>query len=672
MKTIVIISLLVVLLAYITGCVIRSWFNIKYISYNIPVGFFLMLGIIEYLFFFVSFFKLENKFYVYLLILYIVVICLLFVLRIKSIIPIIKEECKNKIEIMFAFLSTALFLFLFSKININYMNEDIIFYNKLIYDRMQLNSITITEGYYISQHYYSFFSAIISFFTVLLNKIMYVDFPVLGYYLWIPTIVLFIIVPLQIMDLKNILIKRFSKRSTFFILILLIVFVFSDEWMFAGGMYGNTMRRFILAMLLIVMGNYLNSKENGYMFIGFLLSGAMIAASSSSLFILLALLVCFIIGNAFLDKQKYLGLVLLIAIPCLFTSFYIMRGLTYIVALALLLGLILQVTDKLYFVEKLIRKFRYILILIIPLSFILLGFYSPNQTLTNFFNEMNIDNLRPHLNYINFNSNAVLSFRNILFWIIVIICALKLIKEKNGIYVYLLTLVICFYNPFVYQGVSLSLTKANYFRLNDLIYNILFFLICIIILFKSKRYRKIKITMLVLICIFNWGTAFLWLKNRIIDLVEYNVLYKIPYKEIEVIEELKNKYLIEDRKYIVGSHILGIEMYTNYKFINPLSRCPDPIQLSLINKNQYDVIFYPQQYYQFSTDYTFACAVAKQNDLEYFIENAQYDWMIEEYLWPCAIQQFELNNYRVWKLDYNLWDYNVESGLVPDTREIPD
>ena len=349
-----------------------------------------------------------------------------------------------------------------------------------------------------------------------------------------------------------------------------------------------------------------------------------------------------------------------------------MRGLTYIVALALLLGLILQVTDKLYFVEKLIRKFRYILILIIPLSFILLGFYSPNQTLTNFFNEMNIDNLRPHLNYINFNSNAVLSFRNILFWIIVIICALKLIKEKNGIYVYLLTLVICFYNPFVYQGVSLSLTKANYFRLNDLIYNILFFLICIIILFKSKRYRKIKITMLVLICIFNWGTAFLWLKNRIIDLVEYNVLYKIPYKEIEVIEELKNKYLIEDRKYIVGSHILGIEMYTNYKFINPLSRCPDPIQLSLINKNQYDVIFYPQQYYQFSTDYTFACAVAKQNDLEYFIENAQYDWMIEEYLWPCAIQQFELNNYRVWKLDYNLWDYNVESGLVPDTREIPD
>ena len=113
-------------------------------------------------------------------------------------------------------------------------------------------------------------------------------------------------------------------------------------------------------------------------------------------------------------------------------------------------------------------------------------------------------------------------------------------------------------------------------------------------------------------------------------------------------------------------------MYTNYKFINPLSRCPDPIQLSLINKNQYDVIFYPQQYYQFSTDYTFACAVAKQNDLEYFIENAQYDWMIEEYLWPCAIQQFELNNYRVWKLDYNLWDYNVESGLVPDTREIPD
>ena len=537
---------------------------------------------------------------------------------------------------------------------------------------MQLNSITITEGYYISQHYYSFFSAIISFFTVLLNKIMYVDFPVLGYYLWIPTIVLFIIVPLQIMDLKNILIKRFSKRSTFFILILLIVFVFSDEWMFAGGMYGNTMRRFILAMLLIVMGNYLNSKENGYMFIGFLLSGAMIAASSSSLFILLALLVCFIIGNAFLDKQKYLGLVLLIAIPCLFTSFYIMRGLTYIVALALLLGLILQVTDKLYFVEKLIRKFRYILILIIPLSFILLGFYSPNQTLTNFFNEMNIDNLRPHLNYINFNSNAVLSFRNILFWIIVIICALKLIKEKNGIYVYLLTLVICFYNPFVYQGVSLSLTKANYFRLNDLIYNILFFLICIIILFKSKRYRKIKITMLVLICIFNWGTAFLWLKNRIIDLVEYNVLYKIPYKEIEVIEELKNKYLIEDRKYIVGSHILGIEMYTNYKFINPLSRCPDPIQLSLINKNQYDVIFYPQQYYQFSTDYTFACAVAKQNDLEYFIENAQYDWMIEEYLWPCAIQQFELNNYRVWKLDYNLWDYNVESGLVPDTREIPD
>ena len=206
--------MLVVLLAYITGCVIRSWFNIKYISYNIPVGFFLMLGIIEYLFFFVSFFKLENKFYVYLLILYIVVICLLFVLRIKSIIPIIKEECKNKIEIMFAFLFTALFLFLFSKININYMNEDIIFYNKLIYDRMQLNSITITEGYYISQHYYSFFSAIISFFTVLLNKIMYVDFPVLGYYLWIPTIVLFIIVPLQIMDLKNILIKRFSKRTS--------------------------------------------------------------------------------------------------------------------------------------------------------------------------------------------------------------------------------------------------------------------------------------------------------------------------------------------------------------------------------------------------------------------------------------------------------------------------
>lgn len=671
MKTVLIISLFAILLAFITGCVVRSWYNVKYISFNIPIGFFMMLGLFEYLFMFVSFFQLENKFYVYLFALYIVIICLLFILRINKIIPILKQESNNKLEILLAFSMTILFLFVFSKLSLNYMNEDIIYYNKLIYDKLQLNNITLPEGYYISQHYYSFFSSLISFVTTLLEDFMFVDYASLGYYLWIPTTVLFVIVPLQILDLKTILKKFFLKKYIILVLILLIIFVFADEWMFAGAMYGNTLRRFVLAMLILAIFHNQESKCFKSGFIVFILSGAMIATSSSSLFILFALILCYVFGNAFLNRNDYLDTVLLVAIPCLFTSYYIMRELTYLASIVVFLLFCLKIFKKLYIFEKMIRKYRYILICVIPAIFILIGFYGGIKTQTSFFNEMNIDNLRPHLNYINFDTNAILSIRNILFWIIVFIWLVKMIKTGRKGYIYFLVFIICLYNPFVYQGVSISLTKANYFRLNDLIYNIIFFAFCIFMFFRVKKGNNIILLIFILLFAFQLGTTVSWIKNRAINSNECSSLYKMPYKDIEVIEKLNKEYLIEDRAYIVGSHILGIEMYSNYKFINPLSRCPDPIQLSRVNKNQYDVIFYPQQYYQFEADYTYACAVAKQKNLEYFIENAQYDWMIEEFIWPCAIQQFELNNYRVWKMDYNLWNYNIENGLAPDSRKIP-
>lgn len=672
MKTIILCGLFLILCSYLTGNLILSVFKVNQIKFALPIGLFCFLGIVEVLFFPISLFKLNNYFYYYCFVFIITLIMILTLIRMRHIIISIK---KRKIDIKLILVSiifTFILLIIYKNVSLNYMKDDILYYNKLIYDKMQFNDISSVHNLYISQHYYTLLASCFVLFKSIFSNFISVDHSTIAYFLWVPAIVFYTVIPLQIFDLYSSFNKYLVKWKAFLLTGLLAIFFLSDEWVFTGIMYGNTIRPFILSMLIMILLqiDIESNKKIINNLVLFLLSSAMISVSSSSLFILFAFVFCFILTCTFLRKNNYLQNIIWICIPCFFTSLYLLSKITFLAICLIILLIIIDFFNKTAALEKFIFNFRFIIVSLFVFLLIITGLTVGKNSPISFFTDMNIDMLRPHLVYLNFFGGKIyLAFRNTIFWIFVLsTIVISLMNQKKTLAIFITLFLGCFFNPFVCKGLYLLLTSDNYYRLTDLIYNTYIFCSCLLMVAYNNKVRNLTVLIMLILTSGNLLLSVEWGKVRI-EKEGFNILYKMPQKDIEVIKLLYEDYLSKENQTKVGSHIVGIELITDYKIINALPRNPNPLEPS--NANTYSSVFYPQFYYQFDADYTYACAIAKENKLDYFIENAQYDWMIEEYIWPCANKLFELNNYRIWKLDFDLWNYNIKMNNSPDTRVIP-
>ena len=70
----------------------------------------------------------------------------------------------------------------------------------------------------------------------------------------------------------------------------------------------------------------------------------------------------------------------------------------------------------------------------------------------------------------------------------------------------------------------------------------------------------------------------------------------------------------------------------------------------------------------YEVNYEKACELAYEKEIEYSIIDAQYNWKLEQGLWPCIEKVLEFENYRVFKMRYDLWDWNIKQGYITDTR----
>ncbi|MEG0576433.1 MAG: hypothetical protein RR500_01070, partial [Bacilli bacterium] len=113
----------------------------------------------------------------------------------------------------------------------------------------------------------------------------------------------------------------------------------------------------------------------------------------------------------------------------------------------------------------------------------------------------------------------------------------------------------------------------------------------------------------------------------------------------------------------VASHIYGLQLFSNYKLNNLLS---DRFAYAIIEDDEFEQIFYRRQpgIEDYPANYEKSCSFAASKSLDYVILDAQYNWQLQEGLWPCSELLFEEGNYRVLKMNYDYWNWNILQGYT--------
>ena len=150
-------------------------------------------------------------------------------------------------------------------------------------------------------------------------------------------------------------------------------------------------------------------------------------------------------------------------------------------------------------------------------------------------------------------------------------------------------------------------------------------------------------------------------------LKDFNHLYHIDDGDIEVMEILERDYLSKDDKqsYNFASQIYGAQLFSKEKIDNILE---DRFAYVVFDSSEFERVFYRRQpgVEDTEVDYSHACGLALSKNLDYVIIDAQYNWQLQEGLWPCAEVLFEHDYYRVLKMNYDYYNYNLQQGIVEE------
>ncbi|MEG1462785.1 MAG: hypothetical protein RSC48_06715, partial [Anaerorhabdus sp.] len=145
----------------------------------------------------------------------------------------------------------------------------------------------------------------------------------------------------------------------------------------------------------------------------------------------------------------------------------------------------------------------------------------------------------------------------------------------------------------------------------------------------------------------------------------YNYIYHTDNQDIKVIEKLSEEYLKFEEKdqFNIASQIYGGQFFTDYKITNLLE---DRFSYVMRELSEFERVFYRRTpgYDDLLVNYNHACSLAFEKQTDYVILDAQYNWELQEGLWPCSELLFEEDNYRVLKMNYDYWEWNILQGYT--------
>lgn len=678
MKIYIFTSLLILIFSFLLGAVIFDICNLDKYGYRFaaPFGFFSFLALLQICYYPIQVLHASSKWLHLFTFIIVLLILVLSMVKYKSIIKQLKRIYFNKKQIVALALIVILFIAVYYNTEISLRTDDLTFYVPFISNNINAEHLLTYSTQYDYQGYYHFIATVIYFLEKFnLIGIEYYYLPI-GAITWIMSIVFYFLLGEIMLDIYN-LMNKFTKNRKINIILLtvLLAYTFSFAWYLSQPYYGNTMRRINVIIILELCTIISTNKNFSLITLTSLLFCSLISETSTGFFFSAMIIYSLLLYFANSKSKDYISLIANISIfPAIFMILFTQsKNVLIFVFLLYLLFFLLKMTKKVCFVEKYINKYSTVILYLVPLLFCVIpnipGYVSKNFNSGSFELE-NYNFFDPHAfesvpNYLNFSfynlPSFIRLFFNIAIWCSTIYFLYQIMKKKNKNFLafHIMTMILTFFNPFVFQFVAENITGVVYFRIYDLIFNSLtLFVIFYVFINRFKKYQLVMSIICGFLFVneirFNpvWWSVF---ANKGSD---FNHLYHTSNKEIEVLDKLEVDYLVyEDEPITVASQIYSTESLMFTKVKNVIKNFADLD--GMLNKNDFDSqfqrIFYRRSpsVEDIGANYLDACKFAREKNVEYVILDAQYNWELETGIGYCGEKLFEMHNYRVFQMHYD-------------------
>ncbi|MEG0239403.1 MAG: hypothetical protein RR643_04565 [Anaerorhabdus sp.] len=570
-------------------------------------------------------------------------------------------------------------LFLFSNVDITIKTTDSIFYTKYVSGLINPSGIPVVySNQYDYQVYYNLIASL-KYWTGFLSKInLYTDVLVYPYMSWVMAIVNYFILSLTIVNIISIFVKK-VKISVGSIIVSILVLSCSllNSWTIITPYYGNSFRRIAICYLIYFLYEYIKNRKTSFLIVNVILFQSMISLSSSGLFLSIILLYSYLVYSLVCKKEGFIKELLILAFfPSLFAIVF-MPSIIYGILPMYFVFVVLIVTRKISICEKFLFKIWWLIALIIPLIFTVVPYIEPLKILfsdipKSFWIRPSYDFVPDLLRFSGYGASIYTQLFNLSYWLIIVVVIVIGIRKRNFISIMLLSTIVTFFNPFVHDFVYKFFTNIVFFRITDLFYNPLVISFIFFTVYNLVKNKLFKVFIIILYsCLIISSFQIYQFNVKTIENDDYNYIYHTTNNDIKLFEEFDKYLYMNDQKeeYKVISQAYGTGMFSKLNIINLFNWQTHYLQK--LDETNFSTVFYRREPNSddYEVDYNQACQLAYEKDAEYVIIDAQYNWQLESGMWPCLEKIFEVNNYRVFKIRYDMWEYNIKQGFVEDTRK---
>lgn len=680
MEYIVIISIVLLIVSMFLGILVLEFTKLRESNhlFATPIGFIVLLAILQLCYYPIELFSLKTSYLEGITYIVILLICFLSFIFKRKIINHFKVLKNNSSLVFLGIIFFTITIIVLYNIQLPLRTNDGQFYFDMINSKSQMEYLTFDNISYKFQGFYDFCVSIVKIFNRLVIHGITNEIVTIGIVTWTIGIIFAWILSFTVVDFifwSKSVCKCGWKRV--WVGIIIFIYYITSSWFAEWFFCGNALRRITVPLILLLI-NHLINRYNWQSLVVLMLSFVSLISQTSTGFFFSAFIiyVC-LLYYAYLREVGYLSKIACISLgPAVFMILY--KPSTFILVVILYLTfLVLNMSKKLFIIEKIISKYVFIIIPAIPFIFGLISrmpFYTTPEFLIEgkthpltfaygVENEL-VDNL------LVFNLSSLENVLWTVFSITVIVCICyycwKIFKEsdkKNHIFAFFIcTIVITFFNPWVINFVSKYFTGLVYFRIYDLIFNLL--TIMIILLFTLNKIKNTGISIL-----FIMWTAIIFvfhsfgITNYINKTNEkFSPMYHTSSIEIDLLDKFNKEYWINDEKPIkIAQQIYSPWVLTNENVEFLIDNFYD-YTIDESTETQFQKIFFRNMpgVDPIKGDYLKVCELSKEREIDYFIIDAQYNNELENGLGYCADLLFEYENYRVFEAHYDWLEW---SGL---------
>lgn len=684
MTSVIISSFFILWCSTAYGQFIKEKFELSNLNYTAPLGFAGLLLTLQVFYYPIQYFNLNSRFLMWITLVILLLIVLMSMLRISQ---IIKQYMR--LQALWVIIAFALFIFLFYQSSIFMMYADTQMYLNYIAQNVntsRVNDFLLWTGLqgvefdaiYLFQGYFHFISSIIQILNM--GKAMFGLAPVDNIVIstWGLGLVYSVVSSLTILEFIN----YFKYKSQWIKSLLTIFSLFYTNllyWKLSYSFYGNTWRSLFMATLMFILFKWIQEERDEYKYIGAIIFGASLAASSSSLFIGFATILGF---TYYRFKTKAGNIIADISILSLPMVVYVLAILAkdhlniaiilLVISLLYFSRFIFQVVNKvLLSIEGFVKQHtNLIFIIFLPLVAIIYSFvykyFNPSYPYDFFHYFQNHAGYDMVKDYLFIHSDIFDIFLNILRWsaVALLIYKYRVHKSSNYILSHFLLTALFFLNPLTTVFISKTFASNVYYRAFESIFNAFSEVLLFSYLFNylwNKKFIFWFISLLLMLTVSYQHYASYILNDRTaiygLAMAEGKTvmpIYKISYNEYDIIQNfiaLNNDKPIKNKQLTVVSHANGLRTFV-----------PDAYQLFTARQYWYNWDRVNQEFYELAwrkfpwdevkiLDYPKSCDYLSEFSVDYIIVETIYNKEFDKATDSCTFTYYSNGEYKIKKVN---------------------